>query len=218
MAFEDLAPDPLIPEEPPPPEEASNRPFLIAMGVLGLMLLLGLGCLGAYIFYYVPQQREAQVRATQQAQQVEQANQKILMQTIVAEAVSQTSAVLSQTPAATFTPVPPTNTPVVVIADTATPTPGPHTATVSALLTQAAQMQLTQTPGAEGGEAEGTATPTSLTGMGSGGSSGSVKGQSQAALPKAGFADAVGLPGLLGMSFALIGLIVLARRLRSTLN
>ncbi len=215
MAFEELTPDPLIPAEAPPPEEASNRPFLIAIGALGLMLVLGLGCLAAFVFYFAPQQRAAQAQATQQAQQVDAESQKLLQQTAVALAVSQTSAVLSLTPAATFTPVPPTHTPVVVVADTATPTAGAHTATVSALLTQAAQVQLTHTPDAAGGGTDATVTATPA----SGGSSGSAKGQSPSqALPKAGFADEVGLPGLLGMAAALVGLIFLARRLRSALN
>ncbi|NMB89552.1 MAG: hypothetical protein GYA17_14430, partial [Chloroflexi bacterium] len=63
-----------------------------------------------------------------------------------------------------------------------------RTQTVAALLTQAAQ--------AGGGVPGGTqqVTPT--------------------ALPTAGFADEVGLPGLLGLSVLLVGVIFLVRRLR----
>jgi LPXTG-motif cell wall-anchored protein len=73
-----------------------------------------------------------------------------------------------------------TATPVVVVK-----TVDPRTATVSALLTQAANAQKTTT-------ARATST----------------------ALPTTGFADQVGLPGLFGATIALLAVVFLARRLR----
>ncbi len=98
----------------------------------------------------------------------------------------------AQTQSVTETPVPtlaPTNTPLVVV-KTTTPVPTTsfeinETATVSALQTQMAALGGAGTPGV---------TPT--------------------ALPTTGFADEVGLPGLVGMAAVLVVIIVLARRLR----
>lgn len=87
---------------------------------------------------------------------------------------------------AAYTPtIQPTSTPVF---EQATPTleqADPQTATVAAALTQAAQAQLTV-----------TALPTSTL------------------LPNTGFVDDVGVPGLVVMAIALVGVILLARRLR----
>ncbi len=81
-----------------------------------------------------------------------------------------------------------TNTPVIQVAGTesaALNTPDPLTATVAAALTQAAVAQLTV-----------TGLPTTT------------------ALPVSGFADEAGLPGLVMVTFALVLVIFLARRLR----
>jgi hypothetical protein len=79
----------------------------------------------------------------------------------------------------------PTNTAVVVIATTSVPTADPRTATIAALLTQQALLQKTVLP---------TVT---------------------AALPKGGFADQYGIPGLAGLAIILVVVIFLARRLRT---
>lgn len=98
------------------------------------------------------------------------------------------------------TPVPPTATkaPVVVV-KTNTPVP---TATSRLSQSEMATVQALQTQMA--GQGGGAATPT-------------VKITPRAtatALPTTGFADEVGLPGLLGMAGAMILVIVLARRIR----
>ncbi len=95
------------------------------------------------------------------------------------------------TPEATATSAPivegATNTPVVVIpTNTLIPTGDPRTATVAALFTQAAQVQQTLVP---------TTTTT--------------------ALPTTGFADEVGVPGLIGLAVLLLIVIFFARRLRT---
>lgn len=85
----------------------------------------------------------------------------------------------------TNTPLPPTNTPVVKIATNTPITPDVRTATVAALQTQAAAAQKTPTI---------STTPK---------------------LPTSGFADQVGIPGMLGLAIVLVVVIFLARRLRT---
>jgi len=114
-----------------PPEESSNRTFLIAAGVLGGLVLLALLCLAAYLFISRSGSQQAiltaQVQATQQAATI----QAGLTQTAAAQALTQTAAV-------TLT-VPPTNTPVIAQPTaTLTATPNPATATVGAAFTQIA--------------------------------------------------------------------------------
>jgi len=100
-------------------------------------------------------------------------------------AVAQAS---TQTAAVTFT-VAPTNTPVIAVASaTSTPTQNPATATVGAAFTQIAQVSTNTTQ---------TVIATST------------------ALPKTGFADDVGLPGMFALAFALVIVIFLVRKLRA---
>lgn len=97
------------------------------------------------------------------------------------------SDMLSQTPAASPT-LEPTQTPVFQASTPTVQAPSdPQTATVAAALTQAAQAQLTV-----------TAMPAST------------------ALPNTGFFDEVGVPGLAVMAAALVIVILLARRLRTS--
>jgi LPXTG-motif cell wall-anchored protein len=167
-------------EETPPPEESSNRTFLIVAGILGGITVLALACIAVYAFFVLPRQRT--VREAQAATLTAQAND-------ITTALAQTAIAAAATPTFTNT-VPPTPTtvrsatPVLAVAtDTPVPSADPRTATVAALLTQAAGTQ--------------TMVATST------------------ALPTTGFADEVGIPGLLGMAVLLIAVIFLARRLRS---
>jgi len=120
----------------PPPEESSNRTFLVAAGILGGIVLLSIACLAGYALLILPSQRAGQEQAaTAQAVQNQQ----------VAQALTATAAALSF-PTATATPLP-THTPVIAQPTAAnTSTPDPATATVAAALTQAAQAQLTHLP------------------------------------------------------------------------
>lgn len=167
------------PEETPPPEESSNRTFLIVAGILGGITVLALAFIALYAFFVLPNQRrdrEAQITTlTAQANDMATA----LARTAIAAAATPT---FTQTTAPTATTVR-TATPVLAVAtDTPVPSADPRTATVAALLTQAA---LTQN----------VATAT--------------------ALPTTGFAQDMGIPGLLGMALLLVAVIFLARRLRS---
>jgi LPXTG-motif cell wall-anchored protein len=171
----------------PPPEESSNRTFIIVAGSLGAIMLLTLICLALYAFYLAPRNRD------RQATQVAEINAQ---NTQIAQAAEQTAqaARFTDTPEPTAIPTTtptssPTASPTLVVAAptevAATSTPDPRTATVAALLTQAAEAQQTITPTASG-------------------------------LPQTGFADEVGVPGLVGLSLVLIVVIFLARRLRTS--
>jgi hypothetical protein len=122
-----------------PPEESSNRTFLIVGSILAGVVLLSLACLaGYYVFFVLPGQSGGQTTANARATQNAQ----------VAFALTATSQA-AIFPTATVTPLP-TQTPLIAQATaTSTPstvTPDPATATVAAALTQAAQAQLTQVP------------------------------------------------------------------------
>lgn len=160
-----------------PPEESSNRTFLFAAGGLGLLVLIALLCLGAYVLFSLNSGQSAEATAAAQATQQAATIQAGLTQTAIANALTATSGVTST--------VPPTNTPVVAQASaTISATANPATATVGAAFTQIAVS--TQ-----------TIIPTST------------------ALPNTGFADEVGIPGLLIAALAFVVLIFLVRRLRA---
>lgn len=176
-------------DEETPPEESSNRTFLIAAGILGGIVLLSIICLAGYGLVIVPRQQSAQ--QTQSAAMTQTA-EIFIGDALTATALSYN---LSQTPQVTDTPLP-TDTPVVAVpTDTNTPentnTPDPMTATVIAGQTLIAES--TQTV---------VFTSTAL----------------GTALPGTGFADDVGLPGLFIMALVLIAVIFLARRLRASPN
>jgi len=163
-----------------PPEESSNRTFLIVAGVLGGIVLLSIICVALIWFVYRPQltaQSEIQNAAATQQGQINSA----LTSTAL-------SFQLSLTPQASTTPLP-TNTsvvaqPLATNTPDITSTPDPATSTVIAGLTKVAGSTM-------------TIFPTSST------------------LPTTGFADEVGLPGMVIAAMVLIAVIFLARRMRS---
>jgi hypothetical protein len=168
-------------DEETPPEESSNRTFLIAAGILGGIVLLSLACLAVYALVILPQQQ----RAVQTSEESALATQNAQ----VNEALTATGVAfdLSQTPQATDTPLPTDTMVVAQPTETNTPdatnTPLPLTVTVGAGFTQVA-------------DAAETVIPTST------------------ALPTSGFADEVGLPGLVIGAMVLVAIIFLVRRLR----
>jgi len=174
-------------EAGPPPEESSNRTFLIVAGILGGILLISLLCFAAYMLFRYPRNKE----------KIEDQNATAIAQatgTALSESLKRTQEAALKPP--TRTPVPPTNTaaptstPVVagLATQTSSPTLDPLTATVGALLTQAASSQLTSTAAAA---------------------------QKTQQLPTSGFADEVGLPIMIGLAVVLVVVIFLARRLRT---
>jgi hypothetical protein len=178
-------------EETPPPEGGSNRTFIIAIGILGGIFLIVLVAMAVFALVVLPNNQR---RATQEA------NAVIAGNTATVAALTQVAAQGLTTTAQAKAPFPATNTPKpsptpVLVQPTASPTAvivstiDPRTATVSALLTQAALTQKTA-----------TVLPTST------------------ALPTTGFADEVGIPGMFAAAVVLIGVILLARRLRISAN
>lgn len=146
MAYDNMDNDnDLEPQDSPPKEESGNRTFLVAAGILGGITVLALICIAVYALVLLPRQqatREQQVVALN-AQNTE-----------VALAITQTSAAMA---APTLTPTQivantatATPTSVVVVATSTPAGPDPRTATVAALLTQAAQTTQTIVPTATG--------------------------------------------------------------------
>jgi hypothetical protein len=173
---------------PPPPAEQSNRTFIIAAGILAGVVLLSIICMAVYALVYLPQQKAGQssVQATIEAQNL--MVQQAMTMTMQAGALNTQIAIASAQPTQTLTPevIVPTNTPLMAVAsNTPMVVDAAMTATWSALNTQVAV---------------GLKTPTATPG---------------GAMPASGFADEVGLPGLVVMSVALVVVILLARRLRS---
>jgi hypothetical protein len=176
-----------------PPEEPSNRTFVIAAAGIGGLLVLSMICLALYALVLAPaQQRNRAAEATDIA----------LQNTQVAQSITQTVAAARATPtrAASNTPVPPsatvtrtqvvvlpTDTPTETLVASSTSTPFTNLGTQSAQQTLDAIAQLTATV---------VRTPTAT------------------ALPSTGFAEEIGLQGLLLVGAALVVVVVVARRLR----
>jgi hypothetical protein len=200
MAFDnlDLNSD-LEQPEAPPPEESSNRMFLIAAGILGAIALLALICIAVYAMVLLPQRRgaQAQQKATLDAQNTEVAY--IIANTATSAALTAIQASYTETP--TMTPVPDTATPIatptaVVVFGTATEVLSPEMATAVALAPKltANAILFSQTLTAR--------PPLATTPV--------VK-----AIPDTGFADNIGLPSMVGLAVLLLAVMFLARRLRA---
>jgi Tfp pilus assembly protein PilV len=172
-----------------PPEEPTNRTFVIAAAGIGGLLVLSMICLALYALVLAPaQQRNRAAEATQIA----------LQNTEVAQSITQTVAAARATATrpSTNTPVPPTATVTrtqVVVLPTDTPTATLPATTTSTPFTNLGTQSAQQTLNASGAT---TPSPTPT------------------ALPSTGFADEIGLPGLLVLGAALLVVVVVARRLR----
>jgi cytoskeletal protein RodZ len=196
--FDDNQFEPLEEEQPEEgkPQGSGNRTFIVIIGVLAAIFLLSLAALAAYAFLIQPQQK------AQHAEQVALINAQNTATAAAATSAAQTQAV-TNTPLPTKVPptataMPATATPVVAVASaTATSEPveakdmNSRTATVASLLTAAA-----------GAGSNTTGTPVATT----------------TALPKTGFADEVGLPGMFAIALVLIGIIFFARKMRFSSN
>ena len=121
-----------------PPEESSNRTFLIAAGILGGIVLLSIACLAGYALLILPGQRASSATAANSQATTNAQIQGALTSTMQAQ--------LLPTATSTFTPVPPTSVLALATATSGsfvTNTPDPATATIAAALTQAQAAQLT---------------------------------------------------------------------------
>ncbi len=170
-----------------PPEESSNRNFLIVAGILGGVLVLMVICLVLYVVLQVLPQRGK----NSQAHQAETQNAIVMDSTTkTAQAGSWTATPTTKPTATPVTPtLPATETPVVKPTSTATP---PNQKTLEALN---AALE-TQKAAAAKPSVTITLTPNST-------------------LTGSGFVEQVGAPGLLGLAVVLIIVIFLARRLRT---
>jgi cytoskeletal protein RodZ len=175
-----------LPEEPrsEPPRRGGNR-FVVMAAALGAIMLFALIAIVAYALFILPQRE-----AVQPVLSVEQQTGTALALVIQATDTSTPTQTASSTPSRTNTPRP-TNTPLL------SSTVDPATATVNALLTQAAlaQTQAVSPTGPSPTPGTPTATPR--------------------ALPSSGFADDIGAPGLLAAAAILLAVIFLARRYRN---
>jgi hypothetical protein len=123
MSFENLDLTDDLQEEPTPPEESSNRTFLIIAGVLGAIALMALVCIAVYALVLAPGRKNSQnsQRATLEAQGT--AVQDIIDKTSTAAEMAAIIAAYTATP--TNTSPPPTftatasQTPVVLVPTTA---------------------------------------------------------------------------------------------------
>jgi hypothetical protein len=182
--FDDNPDDGQLPEE-----SNNNRTFLIAAGILGGIILLSIACLvGVYLFTQNNNaQADAQAAAATQTAAV--------ASNFINDALTATFEAAIQ-PTATL---PPTSTAVVNVA-TVTPTIDPNaTGTNSVVAGVGTPAAATATVGAaltQAAIAQLTIVPTTT------------------ALPKTGFVDDVGVPGLVVMALAFIIVILMARRLR----
>jgi hypothetical protein len=195
-----------IPEASPPPDKPSgNRGFITAVSILGGIMLLALIAMLVYALVILPgQQRAAEEEGLTAVE---------LTSTAVARGLAQvTNTVAAASPTAsptrTATVPPPTNTPRpsnTPVTPLFTDTPGTPandaTATVNALLTQAALAQ-TQAIATSDGTATATTTPATAT-------------STPSALPQSGFAEDLGAPSLLLAAGILVVIIIVSRRLRS---
>lgn len=188
------------PEETPPPEELNNRTFLIVGGIFAVLIFLTLVCGAVYALWYLPSHNASQ-NATQSA--IKAGNAQVVAQmTSTAQAALWTPTSLpSDTPTETLIPpLQPLSTETAVIAistATGTDTPTTDPATLVAMQTQLAA-QMTST-------AIGNVVPAANATPATGGP-----------MPKTGFFDQIGLPGLVILTLALIVVIFLSRRLRNS--
>ena len=173
----------------PPPEEKSNRTFLVVVGVMAGLVFLTLVCAAIYILVIAPRitaQKDSDV-ATLEAQNA----QNIQKATLTAQAGLVTATLaLSPLPFQTSTSVPGTptvsSTPVIAIPlNSPAATATINQATLAAMQTQLAY-QMTSTAAAARG------------------------------MPATGFFDEVGLPSMIILALALVVVIFLARRMRKS--
>lgn len=184
------------PEPPQSNKQPSGRNFLLAIGIIGVILVLALVLLLLVAPGILSQQRANNI---EQAAQINAAN----------TATAMAATAFAQQQLATATTIP-TRTPMIVIA-TSTPV------VVGAQL-QATSTSRPGTPQAAGAQlsAAELATVSALqTQMAAQGGAGTPEATSTA-LPKTGFADEYGIPGLLGLAVILIAVIFLSRKLRTS--
>ncbi len=167
------------------PAAADNKTFVITVAGLIGFLVIAMALLAAYAVFVVPSKRRAQQT------QVAQINAQ---NTAIAQGLTATAQAAQWTATPTATQVP-----------TATPTPE---ATATPVVAQATPTPVAAAP------IDATAFALTATAIYSTNVAASALTPSPTSLAQTGFADEVGLPGLLAMAVLLMVVIFLARRLR----
>ena len=180
--------------EPEPEKKPGNRNFIIALGAIGLIFVLITIALIVVAVFILP----GQSKARQQASALTLAANTATAQ-FATDQAQQAVIVLpaTATTGPTSTKQPPTNTPVVAPTQTST-----TAATIAPSATAASDAQKATLSAQQTQLASGKFTATVIA--------------TSTALPNTGFADEVGLPALLGLGAALILIVFLARRLRTS--
>ena len=176
-------------DAPLPEESNNNRTFMIAVGILGGIILISVACLGGV--YVLGRGRTTTAQQTQVSNAANASETAIAVNAVMNQALTATfEASILPTTTLTFTP---TSTPPVGVASpTNTLIPG-LTGLDSTAIAKTATIGAAYTQAAA---AQLTVVVTTT------------------ALPNTGFADDVGLPGLVVMALAFVIVILLARRLR----
>ncbi len=228
--FEGFEEEPLETTETEAPRSGgNNRSFLIVVGVIAAVFIFGIIGLGLVIFLSGGLGgKSTAMQGTASA--IEYGNTA----TSIAATNSAAMTFVAMTPTITLTPtetIAPTETAVLAL----------PTATETAIMVEPSldpsagapgMPDAAGTPGAAGAPAVGDGTPVPpqmavdinnrtatvaafLTQAASGGQSLTLTPQTTSTkLPDTGFADEVGLPGLIGLAFALVAVIFIARRIR----
>jgi cytoskeletal protein RodZ len=200
----------------PQPEEKGNRTFLIVGGIFAALIILTIACLAGYFLVLAPRleaNRAAQT-ATVEAQAVETADALAATEDAALAALASPTAPVIPTATRTKTVPAPTATAVVVVA-TPEISAADATATQVALETQLA-LQATQT--IEASLATSTTDPTHVAATQTTAAllAGTAAAGGATPLPSTGFFDEVGLPLLIVLTFALVAVIFITRRLRKS--
>jgi hypothetical protein len=185
-------------QKPEPPEERkpANRNFLIALGVIGGIFVLVTIALIVVATLILPARSRASKEASAQTLAVNTATAQFATDEAQKAIILLTPSV-TPIPSATPTSLPVTNTPVIAPTQTNTPPAAGEPSATAVSDAQKATLSAQQTQLA-GGKFTATVIATST------------------ALPNTGFADEIGLPGILGLAAGLVVIIFLARRLRSS--
>ena len=178
----------------PPPEEKNNRTFLIVGGIMAGLVFLTLVCMAVY-FLVISPRLNAQKNSAQATIVAENA-QVVQQMTSTAEAALWTPTA-PPAPLASPSPSPVLITPIssptpVIAVNTATATLTTDPATLIAMQTQLS-LQMTSTAIAL-----------------------ATSGVATQAMPRTGFFEDIGLPGIIVLALALVAVIFLARRMRKT--
>lgn len=219
------------------PASNGNRTFLRYIAIIGSIIVLAALALAGY---YVISRSQLATRFQQQAAQVNAENTAVAVQATESSLLELQAMTQKAILPATWTPTPQGG------AAQATATPKPanttaptsagasdaenRTATVAAFLTQSAQGGAVGTPVAQATTvASSTPRATATTRAATATTVGTARAtatlrvsatplKTATALPQTGFADEVGLPGLLGLSLALVVLVFATRRIRLSIS